>query len=220
MARISRIVVPGYPHQITQRGVRSIDVFNSDEDRLDYLLFLSEEANRFGLDILAWCLMTNHVHFIAVPHDETSLARGFGEAHRRYTRMKNLAQGVRGYLFQGRFSSSVLDENHLLAAVRYVELNPVRACLVKHAWEYTWSSASFHTGRRVSDPLVIDRTLIGLIRDWEGFLLEGTSDEETARLRMAAKTGFPAGDDAFVAKIANLTGRDLNKGKPGRPRKQ
>lgn len=110
MARISRIVVPGYPHHITQRGVRSMDVFNSDEDRQAYLLFFSEEANRFGLDILAWCLMSNHVHFIAVAHNATSLARGFGEAHRRYTRMKNFTQGVRGYLFQGRFGSSVLDE--------------------------------------------------------------------------------------------------------------
>jgi putative transposase len=220
MARISRIVVPGYPHHITQRGVRSMDVFNSDEDRQAYLLFLSEEANRFGLDILAWCLMTNHVHFIAVAHNETSLARGFGEAHRRYTRMKNFAQGVRGYLFQGRFGSSVLDENHLLAAVRYVELNPVRAGLVKYAWEYPWSSAGFHTGKTASDHLVIDRTLIGLITDWKRFLLEGMGDGETARLRMAVQTGLPAGDDAFVAKIADLTGRDLSKGKPGRPRKQ
>jgi len=220
MARISRIVVPGYPHHITQRGVRSMDVFNSDEDRQAYLLFLSEEANRFGLDILAWCLMTNHVHFIAVPHNETSLARGFGEAHRRYTRMKNFAQGVRGYLFQGRFGSSVLEENHLLAAARYVELNPIRAGLVKYAWEYPWSSAGFHTGKTASDPLVTDRTLIGLITDWKGFLLEGMGDGETSRLRMAAQTGFPAGDDTFVAKIADLTGRDLSKGKPGRPTKR
>jgi hypothetical protein len=85
---------------------------------------------------------------------------------------------------------------------------------------YPWSSAGFHAGKTASDPLVIDRTLIGLITDWKRFLLEGMGDGETARLRMAAQTGFPAGDDAFVAKIAALTGRDLSKGKPGRPRKQ
>jgi putative transposase len=220
MARISRIVVPGYPHHVTQRGVRSMDVFNSDEDRQAYLLFLSEEANRFGLNILAWCLMTNHVHFIVVPYKETSLARGFGEAHRRYTRMKNFAQGVRGYLFQGRFNSSVLDENHLLAAVRYVELNPVQAGMVKYAWEYPWSSAGFHIGKSASDPLVMDKTLFGLISDWKGFLVEGMGSGESDRLRMATQTGLPAGDDAFVAKIAGLAGRDLSKGKPGRPRKQ
>jgi len=220
MARISRIVAPGYPHHITQRGVRSMDVFDSDEERQAYLSFLSDEATRFGLDILAWCLMTNHVHFIAVPQNETSLARGFGEAHRRYTRMKNLAQGVRGYLFQGRFGSSVLDENHLLAAVRYVELNPVRAGMVKYAWEYPWSSAGFHAGKRESDPLVKDQTLMGLITDWKGFLVEKMHDGEADRLRMATQTGLPAGDDAFVATIADLTGRNLGRGKPGRPKRR
>jgi putative transposase len=196
-----------------------MNVFDSDEDRWAYLGFLSEEANRFGLDILAWCLMTNHVHFVAVPHTELSLARGFGEAHRRYTRMKNFAQKVRGYLFQGRFSSSVLDENHLLAAVRYVELNPVRAGMVGHAWEYPWSSAGFHTGKTETDPLVKDRTLSGLISDWEGFLA-GDMAGEVDRLRMATQTGRPAGDDIFIAKVENMSGRDLSKGAPGRPRKQ
>ena len=219
MARISRIVVPGYPHHLTQRGVRSMDIFESDEDRRTYLNFLSEEADRYGLDILAWCLMTNHVHFVAVPFSETSLARGFGEAHRRYTRMKNFTQGVRGYLFQGRFNSSVLDENHLLAAVRYVELNPVRAAMVPCAWDYPWSSAAFHTGRADSDPLVKDRTLYGLITDWEEYLSGGIS-LELGQLRMATQTGRPAGDEAFIAKMSDLTGRDLKKGKPGRPIKQ
>ncbi len=219
MARISRIVVPDYPHHVTQRGVRSMDVFDSDEDRRIYLSFLSEEANRSGLVIPAWCLMTNHVHFIAVPHTETSLARGFGEAHRRYTRMKNFAQKVRGYLFQGRFSSSVLDENHLLAALRYVELNPVQAGMVAHAWEYPWSSASYHTGRAETDPLVKDRTLSGMISDWEGFLA-GDMAGEADQLRKATQTGRPVGDGIFIAKVENMTGRNLSKGSPGRPRKQ
>lgn len=196
-----------------------MDVFDSDEDRWAYLGFLSEEANRFGLDILAWCLMTNHVHFVAVPQTETSLARGFGEAHRRYTRMKNFAQKVRGYLFQGRFSSSVLDENHLLAAVRYVELNPVQAGMVAHAWEYPWSSASFHTGKTETDPLIKDRTLTGMISDWEEFLV-GDLAGDVERLRMATQTGRPAGDEFFITKIEGITGRDLKKGVPGRPRKQ
>jgi putative transposase len=92
--------------------------------------------------------MTNHVHFVAVPITETSLARGFGEAHRRYTRMKNFALKVRGYLFQGRFSSSVLDESNLMAAVRYVELNPVQAGMVTNAWEYPWSTPASMQARQ------------------------------------------------------------------------
>ena len=95
MARLPRLVVPGYPHHLTQRGVRSMDVFTSDNDRISYLAFIAEECKRHGVEILAWCLMTNHVHFIAVPHTETSLARGFGDAHKRYTRMKNFLDNVR-----------------------------------------------------------------------------------------------------------------------------
>ena len=104
-------------------------IFQTDEDRRAYLQFLAEEAGRFDLKILAWCLMTNH--FIAVPKGGDSLARAFGEAHRRYTRMKNFAEGVRGYFFQGRFSSCVLDERYLLAVVFYAELNSVWAGIVK-----------------------------------------------------------------------------------------
>jgi putative transposase len=105
MARFSRLVVPGYPHHIVQRGVRSMNIFADDNDRRAYLSFMAEEADRFGVSFLAWCLMTNHVHLIAQPEEVDSLTRAIGEAHRRYTRMKNFAEGVRGYLFQGRFSS-------------------------------------------------------------------------------------------------------------------
>ena len=165
MARISRIVVPGYPHHVTQRGVRSMEVFHRGEERRAYLRFLAEEAGRFGVDILCWCLMSNHVHVIAVPHQETALARAFGEAHRRYTRLKNFAEGVRGYLFQGRFNSCILDQDPLLSAARYVELNPVRVGMVKHAWGYPWSSARYHTGVSEIDPLVKDRTLLAIQGD-------------------------------------------------------
>ena len=216
MARISRIVAPGYLHHVTQRVVRSMDVFHSDDDRLAYLSFLSEEAARFGVEILSWCLMTNHVHFIAVPQSETSLARGFGEAHRRYTRMKNFSQGVRGYLFQGRFSSCVLDQQHLLAAARYVARNPVAAGLAKTPWEYPWSSTRFHCGLIDHDPLVKDRTLLGLITDWQEFL--STEERvESDLIRQATRTGRPAGNELFVEKVESLTGRVLKIKPAGRP---
>jgi putative transposase len=218
MARISRVVAPGYPHHITQRGVRSLDVFQSDNDRDAYLCFLSEETARYDVEILSWCLMTNHVHFVAVPHNDKSLARAFGEAHRRYTRMKNFAENVRGYLFQGRFGSCVLDEYHLMAAVRYIELNPVRAGIVRYAWEYPWSSARFHMGIIETDPLVKDQTLFGLVVDWQDFLfMEDITSSD--RLRLATRTGRPTGGEGFIDKIQNLTGRTLQKGKSGRRRK-
>jgi len=116
MPRIGRVIACGFPHHITQRGVRSIPIFNNDNDRQVYLDNIAEEFGRFDVEILAWCLMTNHTHLIVVAKEERSLARAIGEAHRRYTRMKNFAEGVRGYLFQGRFGSCVLDERHLLCS--------------------------------------------------------------------------------------------------------
>jgi len=216
MARIARVVVPKYPHHVTQRGVRSMSIFQSDADRLAYLQFLSEETKRFGVEILVWCLMTNHVHFIAVPKREDSLARAFGEGHRRYTRMKNFTEGVRGYLFQGRFSSCVLDERHLLAAAAYVELNPVRVGMVKRAWAYPWSSAAFHVGRRNTDLLVEDRTLRGLVENWMEYLNSATP-EKNQEIRKMTRTGRPVGEASFMRLIERLTARDLSKRKPGRP---
>ena len=124
MARISRVVASRYPHHVTQRGVRSIPIFQTDSDRRAYLDFMAEELDRFGVEVLAWCLMTNHTHLIVVPRDSKVMARAIGEAHRRYTRLQNFSDGVRDYLFQGRFGSCILDERHLSAAARYVELNP------------------------------------------------------------------------------------------------
>jgi putative transposase len=215
MTRISRIVAIGYPHHVTQRGVRSMDIFHRDDDRRSYLQTLKEETDRFEVEILSWCLMNNHVHFIAIPQHESSLAKGFGEAHKKYTRMKNFSDGARGYLFQGRFSSCVLDEQHLLAAVRYVESNPVRAGIAKVAWGYPWSSAAFHVGDVDGDVLVRDKTLLGLIDDWRAYL--GNDQNESAeKLRKATRTGRPAGDRDFVETLERLTGRALHKQKPGR----
>jgi len=218
MARISRIVAVGYPHHITQRGVRSMDIFKSDSDRTTYLQFIREETQRCEIDILAWCLMTNHVHFVVVPHNESSLAKGFGEAHKRYTRMKNFKEGVRGYLFQGRFGSCVLDERHLLAAVRYVERNPVSAGIVNNAWEYPWSSAAYHVGDIENDILVKDRNLYGLVNDWRIYL-SGQKEEEFNTIRKATRTGRPAGNNDFIIAMEGLTGRVLRRAKPGRKKR-
>ena len=215
MTRIARIVASGYPHHVTQRGVRSMDIFHSDDDRRNYLQAVREETERFDVEILSWCLMNNHVHFIAVPPHETSLANGFGMAHRRYTRMKNFADGARGYLFQGRFGSCVLDENHLLAAVRYVESNPVRAGIIKVAWDYQWSSAAYHVGDIETDFLVRDRSLRGLIDDWRVYL-GNDQNLPLEKIRKATRTGRPAGDEHFIETMEQLTGRSLGKQKPGR----
>jgi putative transposase len=219
MARISRVVASGYPHHVTQRGVRSIAIFQSDSDRKAYLDFMAEELNRFGVEVLAWCLMTNHTHLIVVPRDSVVLARAIGEAHRRYTRMKNFSDGVRGYLFQGRFGSCVLDERHLLAAARYVELNPVNAGIAKEAGDYPWSSARFHLGVSEGDALVRDKSLLGLVNDWREYLKGDDEPGTQATLLRGIRTGRPAGGQPFVEMIERLTGRDLAVRKAGRPLK-
>jgi len=145
VARLARVVLPGYPHHVTQRGVRAMDIFWSADDRAEYLHHMAEQSRKHGLVCLSWCLMTNHVHLVVVPEKPTSLARGIGEAHRRYARTVNFRQQKRGHLFQERFYSCPLDEQHFIASVRYAERNPVRARMVELPWEYEWSSAAWRT---------------------------------------------------------------------------
>jgi putative transposase len=217
MPRIARVVVPGYPHHVTQRGVRSMDVFWSDEDRLEYLHHIKEQGKRFGVRYEGWCLMTNHVHLIAVPEDPRSLALGVGEAHRRYTRAVNFRQGKRGYLFQGRFSSCVLEEPHLVASVQYIERNPVRARIVRRAWDWAWSSARFRVGDLGEDRLVAERNPFGIALDWRQLLLEDPKQMDF--IREQSRTGRPCGGDGFLDLVERLTGRSLRPSPGGRPRK-
>ncbi len=218
MARLPRVVLPGYPHHITQRGVRGMDIFCSPDDRREYLHHMAEQGRRYGVVFLSWCLMTNHVHLVAAPEREDSLARAIGEAHRRYARTVNFRERIRGHLFQERFHSCPTDERHFIASVRYAERNPVRARMVAVAWEYRWSSAAWRTGRCDSDPLVQARDPFGLDIDWEELLL--SDPDETDTLRERSRTGRPCGNDDFVDLAERLVGRTLRRLPQGRPRKQ
>ena len=217
MARMARVVLPDIPHHITQRGVRSLPVFHSDDDRQEYLRLQKEQGERFGVSFISYCLMDNHVHLVAIPSEETSLARAIGEAHRLYTRRVNFREKVRGYLFQGRFFSCPLDNSHLYSAVRYVERNPVRGKIVRNAWDYKWSSAAYHVGLVSSDILVTDTDLLSEITDWKNYLSEG--DNEIENIRLTTRTGRPLGTQAFLEIAEKTTQRELQPGKAGRPRK-
>jgi len=217
MARIARVVLPRIPHHITQRGVRSMDIFFSDAERHDYSKMLQEQGEKHGLTFLAWCLMSNHVHLIVIPEHVNSLAKGIGEAHKAYTRMVNFRQGARGYLFQGRFASCPLSERHFFVALKYVLRNPVRAGIVRHPSDWPWSSARWHLGIVDSDPLVEHHSLFEGIDDWDVFLSEETGDVEL--LRNHTRTGRPLGGPEFVALAERITSRDLVKRRPGRKRR-
>ena len=142
MPRLARVVVPGLPHHITQRGNRRQQTFFCDEDYRSYLELMGQWCSAHQVEIWAYCLMPNHVHLIAVPQSADGLRRTVGEAHCRCTRSVNFREGWRGHLWQGRFASFVLDERYLLTAARYVELNPVRAGLIGAPSRYPWSSAA------------------------------------------------------------------------------
>ncbi|NLH50842.1 MAG: transposase [Myxococcales bacterium] len=214
MARIARVVVPGLPHHVTQRGVRRQITFFNESDYESYLELMAEWCARCGVSIWSYCLMPNHVHLIATPDEADGLRRGIGEAHRRYTRRINFREGWRGYLWQGRFASFPLDERHLLAAARYVELNPVRAGLVARPEDYRWSSAAAHLSGR-DDLLVRTRPLLEMVSDWRAFLQSALSDEELADLRRHEHTGRPLGDERFIESIERKIDRLLRRKKPG-----
>lgn len=213
MARIARVVVPGIPHHVTQRGVRRMETFFDEEDYKIYLSLMGEWCRQSGIEIWAYCLMPNHIHLVAVPEREESLARGIGEIHRRYTRHINFKKGWKGYLWQGRFSSFPMDEKYLLAAVRYVELNPVRAKIVKKAQTYRWSSAKAHLSG-VDDGLVKVKPMLDRVENWTELLASGEQGEIDV-VRMHERTGRPLGMDGFIEKVSCMVGRDLSKKKPG-----
>ena len=214
MARIARVVVPDFPHHVVQRGVRRMDVFFSADDRQEYLSLLSQSASKHSANFLAWCLMSNHAHFVVMPRQSKSLSATFGEAHRRYTRMVNFREDWRGHLWQERFHSYPMDERHLIAAVRYVEMNPVHAGLVQKPEDWEWSSARYHLGQSTGDWLVKERNLLGLVNDWRKYLTEGDEHDNT-NYELHLRTGRPLGAADFVEKLERLIGTNLRPKKGG-----
>ena len=218
MARLARVVAPGIPHHITQRGNRRQETFWNDADYREYLYLMAEWCNRCKVQIWSYCLMPNHVHLIAVPESEDGLRRAIGEAHRRYTRYINFQKGWKGHLWQGRFSSCPMDEMYLLAVARYIALNPVKADLVKRPELYEWSSTKAHL-QGEDDILVKVEPLAGLIGNWQELLASDLSDKEYESIRRHERTGRPMGDVSFLGMIENLTGRSFQRQKPG-PKKK
>ena len=213
MARMARVIAPGIPHHVTQRGNRRQQTFFCDDDYLEYIALLSEWCGKYSVQIWAWCLMPNHVHLIAVPSTPESLARAIGEAHRRYTRRINFRENWRGHLWQERFASFPLDENYLLATARYVEMNPVAAGLVTHPGEYPWSSARAHLAEE-DDQLVKVSPLLAIVGNWRDFLSLSDKDELTL-LKRHERTGRPLGSGNFVDRLEGELSRSLRPQKPG-----
>ena len=215
MARLARLVVPGLPHHVTQRGVRRMPTFFDDADYRTYLDLVAEGCRSAGTAVWAYCLMPNHVHLILVPSTPDGLRAALAEAHRRYTWQVNRRQEWRGYLWQGRFHSFVMDEPYLAVCARYVELNPVRADLVARPRDWPWASARAHLSGR-DDRLVTVRPMLDRVADWRGLLADGMSAADLDRLRRHGRTGRPCGGADWIARLEAQTGRTLKTRKPGR----
>ena len=218
MARLARIVVPGVPHHVTQRGNRRERTFFEDADYKRYRTMLGEAARRARAQVWAYCLMPNHVHLIVVPDDEDGLRKTFADAHRRYTGLINARHRWTGHLWQGRFGAVAMDEAHLAAAVRYVALNPVRAGLVKRAEDWEWSSVRAHLAGK-DDGLVTVGPVVERYGDFASLLDSGdgeTDNEAWTALRRAETTGRPVGGARWLAELERSTGLKLAPQKRGR----
>lgn len=212
---MARVVLPGEPHHITQRGIRRFNVFLDDADRHTYLNLFVENSRRFSLRILAYCLMTNHVHFVVIPERKDSIWKTFHRCHCIYAAKFNMKHEFSGHLWQNRPFSCVLDEAHLWAAVRYVERNPVRAGMVERAEGYPWSSARAHCGTGIDRLLDPAWPPVHSIADWSDWLLTPDQAEQEQRIRERTLTGRPCGDQAFIRTVGQTLGRDLAPKKSG-----
>jgi putative transposase len=211
MPRRARVVFAGVPHHVTQRGNHRERVFFSDSDCVAYQRLLKEHADRYGVEVVAYCLMFNHVHIVAVPGTSDSLHRFLKSVNGHYAQRINRMREAKGHLWQGRFFSSPLDSDYLFNAVRYVELNPIRARIVARAEEYAWSSARAHCGIG-KDPVVAyrpDSVLLGAIGDWSGWLAGGIPSETIDSLRLNGSQNLPCGSIAFIAELEAAVGRNL-----------
>jgi len=221
MPRIARVCAAGYPHHITQRGNNKEEVFFDDEDRRFYLDVLKRYKDKYKMKILAYCLMENHVHVLAAPEKETSLARGMGGTNLLYTQHVNRKYRRSGRLWQNRFFSSIVEkEPYLWAVMRYMEQNPVRAKLVRRAEDYEWSSARAHISG-IKDDLLSDESRFNEkeMKSYREFL-RGDAEEINATIRHATSTGRPLGSEGFVEKLERILKRDLFPKKGGRPKKK
>ncbi|MFO7881548.1 MAG: transposase [Kosmotogaceae bacterium] len=237
MARTARIVFEGIAHHVVQRSNFQLKVFKDEKDKSQYCQFVNEFSKRYKLKIYAYCIMDNHIHFVAVPENSDSLAMTFKNAHMRYSQYFNKKNNQTGHLWQGRFYSCPLDEKHSFEAMKYVERNPVRAGIVKAPWKYFWCSAYDHVQKnqktvsknpaenenKHSRIELSDSDELGYNwdpKEWKEYLGTPDKKEFVAKLRSSTKKGSPVFGVKFKKKIENKYGINLDRRPRGRPKKK
>src|SRR5450631_4723459 len=205
MARLARVVIPGCPHHVTQRGNGGARTFFLDDDYALYRDLLGAACRAAQVDVWAWCLMPNHVHLIVVPSDPDGLRRALARVHRSYAGIIQARRKRSGHFWQGRFGAVAMDEAHLAAALRYVSLNPVRARLVTRAQDWAWSSTRAHLRGR-DDGVTALAPIKARFPRFADLLASEADPEQLQRLRAAESIGRPIGDDRFLARLERRTG--------------
>jgi len=227
MARLPRLILPGQPHHVILRGNNRQAIFFSDLDRQQLLATLAESAAHYSVAIHAYVLMDNHFHLLLTPPSSDALSRMMQSLGRRYVGWFNARHQRSGTLWEGRFRAGLIEgERHLLACMRYIELNPVRAGLCAEAGQWPWSSAAHHLGQE-RNALITEHELYWSLGNtpferehaYRELLGQGVSAPEQAMFTEAVLRGRPVGSESFLKPLALDHGPVVNKRPRGRPRK-
>jgi putative transposase len=221
MARLARVIAVGVPHHITQRGNARRFILQDEPDRKVYLDLLRQSTEMHGIALIGYCLMSNHVHLVAVPRKADVLARALGETHGRFASYWNALHHSTGHVWQGRYYSCPMDEPQLWEALRYTELNPVRAALVARAECWGWSSAAAHCGADPTGSWLGDALWRGRWSavTWREYLNAGVTESQLAAIRRSTYSGRPLGSQEFTHTLEKETKRRLVPQKRG-PKKK
>jgi putative transposase len=227
MARLPRIDIPGIPQHLIARGNNRSVLFQDDADRCIYLQFMQQALEKCACEVHAYVLMSNHVHILATGHCEGDLSDFMQRIGRKFARLMNLRWNRTGTLFEGRFWSSPVDSHaYLLTCMRYIELNPVRAGIVKHAKEFGWSSYRQNADGSPAGLLTphsqyrrLGATPEERAENYRGLVARGVSEEDLTRIRQCALKRRALGSDAFCEEMAERLGRPVAPIPRGRPKK-
>jgi len=215
--RHTRFLLPGVPHHITQRGNHRAPVFFERGDRIAFLELLKRHSELHAIEVIAYCLMPNHVHLVLVPESASGLQSTLCALHGQYARRINRMRERTGHLWQSRYFSSAMDSNYFLNCIRYVELNPVRAGISSRAEDYEWSSAAAHCGLW-RDPLVNskERRVFTSVGNWSRWLEDGVPAKVLDEIRRNSSQNLPCGSEEFVSSLEKTVGRSLRYRPVGR----
>jgi putative transposase len=227
MARLPRLILPDQPHHVILRGNNRQAIFYSDLDREFLLATLAESAGQYKVALHAYVLMDNHLHLLATPPSADALSRMMQSLGRRYVGWFNARHQRSGTLWEGRFRAGLIEgERHLLACMRYIELNPVRAGLCAEAAQWPWSSAAHHLGLARS-ALITEHEMYWRLGNtpferehaYREFMEQGVSTSERAQFTDAVLRGRPVGGEAFLRPLSIEHAAIVTRRPRGRPRK-